>query len=834
MRKAFAPIGAAIAIISVTFILTADPGGRSGTTLKTGGSGCIGCHGSAVTPTVVGTILGPSSIAPGQTAIYTLVITGGPGTGSGCNIAADSGSLVPLSTYLKLSGAELVQTSSIAYQSGSVGYRFKFTAPLTPGSVKLYATAYSSNRTQSSGVWNFAPTRLITISTPVSAPSVPVVQLPVNGATQVSKNPSFSWNPSSNATSYRIQLSTDAAFTTTVVDSSSVLDTTLTTSTLLSATNYFWRVKAINGVGESDWSASSSFTTISLPDYSAGAFAIIAELTDDPDKVVVVALDTLSAGSVFTMTDNPWVAASGFGSAEGTIEWTLTGKLLPGTVVIFTGGTPWTVTAGTVSSPTAVYPSLSTSGDQMIAFSGTWAAKPTVGSDAKFIWAFSTENFVSAGSSTTSDCPTALANYSTALTTSATEKDNGYFANGTAPQTSVAMIDTKDNLITAFRNGAGKYNQDDNLVTLPSYWFRVGTVSAVPAIPVLAAPANAAANQQVLNMRLLWIRSADADRYRIQLSATSDFSGTILMDSTLADTTVAYKKSILQNSASYSWRVKALNAVGEGEWSAPFSFMTGQIAIRYVENFGAAAALVPGWFAGGTGWSGSISVSSAGLYADASGGANVLAYNSGTAVGTLTYSNMLSTVGFANIVVTYYAKRSASFTPVMTFEWSSDSTVWNAVTYTDALNTNEWIPVTISLPAGAAGAASLRFRWTYTAGGGTTSQTYRIDDLMVKAEIVPTSVETESALPTGIALEQNYPNPFNPNTVISYQSSAVSRVDLRVYDLLGREVATLVNEVQEPGRYSVRFDANGLTSGLYICQLKAGKATQSIKMILMR
>lgn len=84
------------------------------------------------------------------------------------------------------------------------------------------------------------------------------------------------------------------------------------------------------------------------------------------------------------------------------------------------------------------------------------------------------------------------------------------------------------------------------------------------------------------------------------------------------------------------------------------------------------------------------------------------------------------------------------------------------------------------------------------------------------------SVESvESALPDRFSLSQNYPNPFNPETVISYQISAFSQVSLKVYDVLGREVATIVDEYKQPGSYSSLFSINSsLSSGVYFYQLK--------------
>jgi len=94
--------------------------------------------------------------------------------------------------------------------------------------------------------------------------------------------------------------------------------------------------------------------------------------------------------------------------------------------------------------------------------------------------------------------------------------------------------------------------------------------------------------------------------------------------------------------------------------------------------------------------------------------------------------------------------------------------------------------------------------------------------------------EGPQGLPQHFMLAQNYPNPFNPTTVVSYQLSAASNVRLVVYDLLGREVAILVNERIAPGSYSVRFDASGFASGMYIYKLTAGDFVQTRKMLLLK
>jgi hypothetical protein len=83
---------------------------------------------------------------------------------------------------------------------------------------------------------------------------------------------------------------------------------------------------------------------------------------------------------------------------------------------------------------------------------------------------------------------------------------------------------------------------------------------------------------------------------------------------------------------------------------------------------------------------------------------------------------------------------------------------------------------------------------------------------------------------------QNYPNPFNPETKISYQLSTYGNVSLKVYDTLGREVVTLINELKSPGFYQTLFSANNFTisSGLYFYTLRAGNFSETRKMILLK
>ena len=155
---------------------------------------------------------------------------------------------------------------------------------------------------------------------------------------------------------------------------------------------------------------------------------------------------------------------------------------------------------------------------------------------------------------------------------------------------------------------------------------------------------------------------------------------------------------------------------------------------------------------------------------------------------------------------------------------SADSiTIW---TYFDGtLIANNPVKDTARMTSGQFGLYSFK--------QGVTGLASYFDNIVVKT-LVTTGVGdmTEQDAPRDFGLAQNYPNPFNPATVISFRLSTASMVDLRVYDLLGREVAVLATGERLAGTHNVEFDASRLPSGMYLYRLSAGTFTQTKKMLL--
>ncbi len=118
--------------------------------------------------------------------------------------------------------------------------------------------------------------------------------------------------------------------------------------------------------------------------------------------------------------------------------------------------------------------------------------------------------------------------------------------------------------------------------------------------------------------------------------------------------------------------------------------------------------------------------------------------------------------------------------------------------------------------------------------GQTTSGTIYVDNLRLKYPGTATGVEKNQVTPSVFSLEQNYPNPFNPSTIIRYSISNSSNVVIKVYDILGKEVQTILEGYKQAGTYEVEFSAKNLSSGIYFYQMRTDKFIETKKMLLLR
>ena len=152
--------------------------------------------------------------------------------------------------------------------------------------------------------------------------------------------------------------------------------------------------------------------------------------------------------------------------------------------------------------------------------------------------------------------------------------------------------------------------------------------------------------------------------------------------------------------------------------------------------------------------------------------------------------------------------------------------------YLSTNNGGNWSEVNSSLTSLSLRALAICGSYLYA--GGDASGVWR----RPLSEMITDVNDNQNDLPTNFSLSQNYPNPFNPNTIISYQLPIGSSVTLKVYDVLGNEVATLVNEYKNAGIYEIEFNPTSsnqnLVSGVYFYQLKSGDFIQTKKMAFIK
>jgi hypothetical protein len=221
----------------------------------------------------------------------------------------------------------------------------------------------------------------------------------------------------------------------------------------------------------------------------------------------------------------------------------------------------------------------------------------------------------------------------------------------------------------------------------------------------------------------------------------------------------------------------------------------------------------------GVTWSDTIRVSDFPISAEKQQWMPALAVDPTYGTVTVSYTSMDSSG--SNFMVNRYAARSHDGGNTWQRWVISDvRTLWSTI----GTPGGQAYPSTLSGAAALGGVAWLT--WTDTRTGKSQVWLERTDYRLTSAG------EEGESTPKCFSLDQNYPNPFNPSTKIGFRISDFGFVSLRIYDVLGREVATLVNEVKTPGSYTVPFDASGLPSGVYLYRMMAGGFSSTRKMIL--
>jgi phosphodiesterase/alkaline phosphatase D-like protein len=385
------------------------------------------------------------------------------------------------------------------------------------------------------------------------------------------------------------------------------------------------------------------------------------------------------------------------------------------------------------------------------------------------------------------------------------------------------------------------------------------TVVSPPSAPTLASPADGATGVSV-TPTLSWNASSGATSYTVQVSTVADFSS-LTLDSTL--TTTSVNLIGLSNNTQYYWRVSATNSGGTSAFSTSRSFTTVVSAppaptLASPADGATGVSVTPtlSWNAslGATSYTAQVSTIAdfSALTLDSTltttsvkliGLSNkthyywrVSATNSGGTSafsGSQTFTTIVAIPIPPTLISPADSATGTSLTPVVRWQISPDAVHYRlqlstsstfVSTALDTSVTDSSITVVQLLPL-------TRYYWRVSAtNSGGTSAFSSVRTFMTEQS---TSVRLISTIiPKEYALQQNFPNPFNPSTKIQFSLPVQSFVEIKVYDIMGRELATLLSQEKEAGEYQMEFVPAQLSSGVYLYTMAAVSNSENGKKVM--
>lgn len=399
--------------------------------------------------------------------------------------------------------------------------------------------------TYSTGDGMYQPNALYTLATldATAPPEPPLLISPASGSTGLSVTPTLNWDITSFATEYRVEVALDTAFISPITSQAGITGTSFDASGLADNTTYFWRVRASNSGGSSDWSDVWQFTTVvgapllvSPPDgsinlattldltwnSSAGATAYRLQLSTDSTFGTLLKDDsllTITSSEVGPLTNNTkhyWRvnARNADGTSAWSDVWSFTTKLAAPVLA--------SPPSGSIDHPTTLTLSWNSVG-------GATSYGLQVSTDSSF--------------------NTILVDNS-ALTTTSSEV--GPLANNTEYFWRVRASNA---------DGTSDWSTVWSLTTVP-----------LPALPPTLVSPSDGSTLQPTTMTLSWNSSSGATSYRLQVSTDSSFASTIVDDSTII--TPSSEAGSLSYATTYYWRVNAINSGGVSDWSSIWKFTT--------------------------------------------------------------------------------------------------------------------------------------------------------------------------------------------------------------------------------------------------------------------
>ncbi|MCZ6776089.1 MAG: T9SS type A sorting domain-containing protein [Ignavibacteria bacterium] len=786
----------------------------------------------------------------------------------------------------------------------------------------------------------------------LGAPFSPRLLSPSQSATAQPTSLTFEWSASSGATSYRFQLATDSIFVIGIVmDDSTLTDTFLVVDLLSGFTRFYWRVRAGNGLGTSAYTAARNFRTI------VGA-ATLSSPTNG----------TLNQPTTMTFQWNASLGATTY-HVQVAIDSAFTTPIVNDSTLVDT----FKQVDSLLNFTTYYWRVRARNAEGMSAYSDIWRFTTVPGAP-------SPPTLASPSNGATNQSVSPMLKWNTV------DGATMYRLQAATDSNFVVGIVLNDSsLVDTLRVVGGLSNNTtyywrvsaENLGGTSQYsavW-RFTTVISAPTPPVLVSPVNGLVGNEV-SVPLLWYSSATAATYGVQVATDSAFTGIVLNDSSLTDTTRVVTN--LQPLTTYYWRVNATNVGGTSSYSTPWSFRTlgpptmvtllspannavnqpvnitfrwhrasDQTQVNTLRALGEkmeVATITNYWFEAVT-----DTVFLADLIRDTTltdtmksvidlGNSTdyywrVKAQNEigwGAFSPWWTFTTVAATPSAPTLVSPPDGARDVSTTPVLKWNMVAGAATYRLQVATDSTfvlgivlddssmvdtsrlmsqlehNTKHFwrvnakkaggsgpwsvtwnfatiVPlpsqiVLVSPSNGAViGADTARFLWFWSqpsvsrywfekavdslfvntdidsmisdtttivrhllsntywwkvraynaAGWGPFSETRQFSVLI-------TDVNASHGLPREFSLSQNYPNPFNPSTVIAYSLPYDSRVELAVFNYLGQQVALLVDEQMDAGYHRAIFKNSGLASGVYLYRLRADHFSATKKLVLLR
>lgn len=649
--------------------------------------------------------------------------------------------------------------------------------------------------TYSRGNGIYAADSIYILSSLSAAPLPPLARTllsPANGATGVSTSPTLSWNASAGATSYRLQVSTSSIFSTTVVDQSGITTTSYVVSGLANSALHYWRVNATNAGGTSAYSAVWNFGTVAVP---PAAPALVA-----PPN---------GANDVSTSPVLSWNTSAGATSYELQVS----------------ANSSFSTTLVNQSGITGTSYSMSGLANNMVYYWRVNATNAAGMSDWSTVWGFTT--IIAAPSAPTLLSP---ANGAAGVPTSPTLSWNA-----SAGATSYRLqVSTNAAFSTAVLDQGGISGTSyavTGLANETTYYWRVSasnaggtsdyslpgsftTIVGALTVPTLLSPPNLATTVSASPI-LRWSAFSGAYSYRLQVSTSRAFSAILIDQSGIVDT--FYSVTGLLSNTTYYWRVNVTSIYGTSDHSTAWSFTTG----------GRTAASI------------TRSVTGPGL----------VSFNE-AAIETFVSIDFTSVTGTGSVTVNRYAdapNNPAFAGPppanISQYRWVISQFGLTSLSAEVRINVSQFPSgtpdpssvIVFSRPADGSGPFNALATTYDSSSGELRAAVSEFSEFVLGSNSNPlTSAKQVDNLPQGYHLEQNYPNPFNPTTTIRFFIANSGYVTLKVFNLLGVEVQTLLSENLTPGKYSVEWNGLNASSGVYFYRLMSGSFVETKKMLLLR